>query len=74
MSIQNILKLFGGLAISLKRKKWKFNYYILAFFIFIGVIVFIDFKLEGTVAEYFERQILFDREKVPFIEVTNCYK
>mgnify|MGYP001559967082 CR=1 FL=1 len=27
-------------------------------------MVFIDLKLEGVVAEYFQRQILFDREKV----------
>ncbi|WP_346888818.1 HAMP domain-containing sensor histidine kinase [Clostridium sp. UBA1056] len=51
----------------MKRKKWKWNYYILAFFIFIGVILFIDFRLEGTVAEYFQRQILFDKEEVSFL-------
>lgn len=29
-----------------------------------GLLAFIDLKLEGTVAEYFERAILFDREKL----------
>ncbi|WP_411167468.1 sensor histidine kinase [Clostridium sp. MB05] len=51
----------------MKRKKWKWNYYVLAFFIFIGIMVFIDFELEGIVAEYFEKQILYDREKVAFL-------
>ncbi|WP_085828984.1 sensor histidine kinase [Clostridium massiliodielmoense] len=48
----------------MKHKKFKLNYYILAFIIFIAFMVFIDLNLEGIVAEYFERQILFDREKV----------
>lgn len=30
-------------------------------------MLFIDFELEGVVAEYFERQILFNREKVAFL-------
>lgn len=51
----------------MKRKKWKWNYYILAFFIFIGVMLFIDINLEGIVAEYFEKQILYDTEKVAFL-------
>ncbi|WP_243149506.1 sensor histidine kinase [Clostridium niameyense] len=55
-----------GQVILLKRRKWKINYYILAFIIFIGVMVFIDFKLEGVVAEYFERTMLFDKERVAF--------
>lgn len=53
----------------MKIKKWKWNYYILAFFIFIGLMLFIDLKLEGTVAEFFERQMLFDREKVIFVGI-----
>ncbi|MBC2399884.1 sensor histidine kinase [Clostridium tetanomorphum] len=48
----------------MKRKKFKWNYYILSFLIFVVLMLFIDFKLEGVVAEYFERTILFDREKV----------
>lgn len=51
----------------MKRKKWKWNYYILAFFIFIIVILFVDFKFEGMVAQYFESQILFNTEKVKFL-------
>ncbi|GAA0086492.1 HAMP domain-containing sensor histidine kinase [Clostridium sp. CTA-7] len=51
----------------MKRKKWKWNYYVLAFFIFIGLMLFIDINLEGIVAEYFEKQILYDREKVAFL-------
>jgi two-component system, OmpR family, sensor histidine kinase VanS len=51
----------------LKRKKWQWNYYVLAFFIFIGLMLFIDINLEGIVAEYFEKQILYDREKVAFL-------
>lgn len=47
----------------MKRKNWKFSYYILAFFIFIGLMYFIDEKLEGIVGGYFERTILFDREE-----------
>lgn len=53
----------------MKRKKWKWNYYILAFFLFIGLLLFIDFILEGTVAEYFQREILLDIEKVSFLGV-----
>ncbi|MBW9173967.1 hypothetical protein K2F43_22650 [Clostridium estertheticum] len=53
----------------MKIKKWKWNYYILASFIFIGLMLFIDLKLEGTVAEFFERQMLFDREKVLFVGI-----
>lgn len=53
----------------MKRKKSKWNYYILAFLIFIGLMTFIDPTLHGIVAEYFERQILFEKEKVWFAEV-----
>lgn len=48
----------------MKRKKWKWNYYILAFFVFIGLMLLVDFKLEGIVAQYFEKTILMDKENV----------
>lgn len=64
MKNQNILKQYGGLGISLKRKKWKKNYYILAFIAFIFILLFIDLYLEGSVAEYFVRTILDDRQEV----------
>lgn len=67
MNILDTLKLFGGWVTSLKRKK--LIYYILAFFIFIGLLLFIDLELQGIVAEYFDREILFDREKVLFCGV-----
>ncbi|WPC41470.1 HAMP domain-containing sensor histidine kinase [Clostridium sp. JS66] len=53
----------------MKRKKWKWNYYILAFLIFIILMFLIDLKFEGLVAEYFQNQILFDSEKVLFLGV-----
>lgn len=64
MNILNILKLSGEWGISLKHKKFKWNYYILAFLIFIGLMLIIDLELQGIVAEYFQREILFDSEKV----------
>jgi two-component system sensor histidine kinase VanS len=64
MKNQNILKQYGGLGISLKRKKWKKNYYVLAFIAFIIILLFIDLYLEGSVAEYFVRTILDDRQEV----------
>lgn len=64
MKNQNILKQYGGLGISLKRKKWKKNYYVLAFIAFIFILLFIDLYLEGSVAEYFVRTILDDRQEV----------
>ncbi|AWI07030.1 sensor histidine kinase [Clostridium drakei] len=53
----------------MKRRKWKWNYYILAFFIFIMLMFLIDLKFEGLVAEYFQNEILFDKEKVLFLGV-----
>lgn len=64
MKNRNILKQYGGLGISLKRKKWKRNYYVLAFIVFILILLFIDLYLEGSVAEYFVRTILDDRQEV----------
>lgn len=64
MNVQSILKLFGGWVISLKIKKWK--YYILAFFLFIIFMIFTDSVLQGIVAEYFAREMLFDRKQVLF--------
>ena len=64
MKNRNILKQYGGLGISLKRKKWKKNYYVLAFIAFIIILLFIDLYLEGSVAEYFVRTILDDRQEV----------
>ncbi|MDD3840413.1 MAG: HAMP domain-containing sensor histidine kinase [Clostridia bacterium] len=48
----------------MKRKKLKKNYYIIAFIVYILILLFIDLYLEGSVAEYFVRTILDDREKV----------
>ncbi|HBF77654.1 MAG TPA: sensor histidine kinase, partial [Clostridiaceae bacterium] len=48
----------------MKRKKWKRNYYVLAFIVFILILLFIDLYLEGSVAEYFVRTILDDRQEV----------
>ncbi|KEJ04236.1 histidine kinase [Clostridium botulinum A2B7 92] len=48
----------------MKHKKWKWNYYIIAFIVFIFMLFFIDLYLEGSVAEYFVRQLLEDREEV----------
>jgi len=48
----------------LKNKKWKWNYYIISFIVFILILIFIDLYLEGSVAEYFVRTLLEDREKV----------
>ncbi|MFD3156805.1 sensor histidine kinase [Haloimpatiens sp. FM7330] len=48
----------------MKHKKWKWNYYIIAFIAFILIVLFIDSYLEGSVAEYFVRTILEDREEV----------
>lgn len=62
MKNQNILKQYGGLAISLKSKNRK--YYIIAFIVYILILLFIDIYLEGSVAEYFVRTILDDREEV----------
>ncbi|GAA0742729.1 HAMP domain-containing sensor histidine kinase [Clostridium oceanicum] len=50
----------------MKRKNFKCNYYILTFLIFIGIMVFIDFEMEGLIAEYFQKEVLFDRENVTF--------
>ncbi|GAA0125681.1 hypothetical protein UT300019_15830 [Clostridium sp. CTA-19] len=47
----------------MKRKKWKWNFYIIAFIAYIFVLIFIDGYLEGSVAEYFVRTILDDREE-----------
>lgn len=64
MKNQNILKLYGGWVISLKIKNKKKNYYIIAFIAYILILLFIDLYLEGSVAEYFVRTILEDREEV----------
>lgn len=48
----------------MKHKKWKWNYYIIAFIVFILILLFIDSSLEGSVAEYFVRSLLDDREEV----------
>ena len=62
MRNQNILKLFGEWGISLKNKKR--NYYIIVFIIFILLLLFIDIYLNGSVAEFFVRTYLEDREEV----------
>ncbi|WP_312072325.1 HAMP domain-containing sensor histidine kinase, partial [Anaerotignum propionicum] len=48
----------------MKHKKWKWNYYIIAFIVFILILLVIDSYLEGSVAEYFVRSLLDDREEV----------
>ncbi|WP_373899430.1 sensor histidine kinase [Haloimpatiens sp. FM7315] len=48
-------------------KRKRINYYILFFLIFIAVMIYIDFSFEGILGEYFEKQILFNREKVNFL-------
>ncbi len=48
----------------IKKRKWKKNYYIIAFIVYILILFFIDVYLEGSVAEYFVRTILEDREEV----------
>ncbi|MHB9942789.1 sensor histidine kinase [Clostridium sporogenes] len=48
----------------MKHKKWKWNYYIISFIAFILILVFIDVYLEGSVCEYFVRQLLDNREEV----------
>lgn len=50
------------MAISLKSKNRK--YYIIAFIAYILILLFIDLYLEGSVAEYFVRTILDEREEV----------
>ena len=52
----------------MKHKKWKWNYYIIAFIVFILILLFIDSYLEGSVAEYFVRRLLDDREQIVLIE------
>lgn len=47
-----------------KKRKSKWYCYILGFVVFIGLIIFVDYKLEGVVCAYFERNILFDRETI----------
>lgn len=53
----------------MKNKKKKRNYYIIAFFIYIFILFFIDVYLEGSVAEYFVRTILEDREEVKYMDI-----
>ncbi len=48
----------------MKHKKWKRNYYIISFIAFILILFFIDIYLEGSVGEYFVRELLDDREEV----------
>ncbi|APH14801.1 his Kinase A domain protein [Clostridium sporogenes] len=48
----------------MKHKKWKWNYYIISFIAFILILFFIDIYLEGSVGEYFVRELLDDREEV----------
>ena len=48
----------------MKHKKWKRNYYIISFIAFIIILFFIDIYLEGSVAEYFVRELLDNREEV----------
>lgn len=48
----------------MKHRKWKWNYYIIAFITFILILLFIDSYLEGSVAEYFVRSLLDNREEV----------
>lgn len=48
----------------MKIKKRKKNYYVIAFIVYILILLFIDIYLEGSVAEYFVRTILDDREEV----------
>lgn len=50
-------------------KNKKRNYYIVAFLIFIFILFFIDIYLNGSVAEFFVRNILEDTEEVKFIGV-----
>jgi len=50
--------------LKIKKRKWKKNYYIIAFIVYILILFFIDVYLEGSVAEYFVRTILEEREKV----------
>lgn len=55
----------------MKNKKWKLNYYILTFLIFIGVMIFIDINFQGIIAEYFEKEILFERENVLYLGINH---
>ena len=64
MKSQNTLKQYGGSAISLKIKKGKKNYYVIAFIVYTLILLFVDLYLEGSVAEYFVRTILDDREEI----------
>jgi len=50
--------------LKIKKRKWDKKYYIIAFIVYIFVLLFIDLYLEGSVAEYFVRTILENREKV----------